>query len=264
MTRVALVTGGAGGIGSAITRALAADGLAVAVTFASKPGRADKLVDELRRGGGRAVALRCDVGDAASVDECVSAVESELGAPQVLVNNAGVRAVGASHRFTDEDWDASIATNLTGVFAMTTRLLPAMASSGWGRVISISSPAGAIPMPGSALYGVSKAGVNQLSRVLAQEVAPDGVTVNVVAPGIVLTDMTSGMGEHLQNSMSAQSNPRTVEPEEVAAVVAFLARDEAAMVNGQVIAVDGGGPLAVPRPRPRKARQSATSEGKRG
>ena len=238
----ALVTGGAGGIGAAIVRQLADFGHRVAIGYSRGSSRAETLAAELEAAGGEAMAVHCDVSDRAIVDAAFCAIEQRWEAPLVLVNCGGVRHVGSLARFSPEQWDEILSINLTGPFNAMQRALPAMRHTQWGRVVNISSPAGRVPYVGGAGYGASKAGLNHLTRVAALELSRFNITVNCVSPGLVRTDMTETMGEDgLAAALSGQAHPRLVEPAEVASLVSFLVTDEAQMVNGQDIAVDGGG-----------------------
>lgn len=248
--RVALVTGGAGGIGSAIVRALAATGHRVAIGYASRPERAEHLALELEQAGARAMAVPCDVTDRAGVARAFETIEAAWEPVAVLVNNGGIRIVGPLARMEVEDFERVLAVNLTGAFNTIHCALPAMLRARWGRIVNISSPAGHIPMLGSGAYGTSKAALEQLTKVLAVEVARQHITANVVAPGFVRTEMTEEIGPALlEEIMESQAADRAVETREVAALVQFLVSDDAEMISGQVIDVDGGGQLVIRPPR---------------
>jgi 3-oxoacyl-[acyl-carrier protein] reductase len=234
----ALVTGASRGIGAAIARALAREGWPVGVNYRSDSEAAEAVVEEITSAGGRAKALQGDVSDPATADALFTALEEEFGPVLVLVNNAGVRADGLSPQIDDEDWDRVIDTNLSAAFRLTRRALRPMIRNRYGRVVNIASIVGAVRgNAGQANYAASKAGLVAMTRTVAAEVARRGVTVNAVAPGLIETDMTEGIGENLLEHVPAR---RAGTPDEVAACVRFLASDGAAYVNGVCLTVDGG------------------------
>jgi 3-oxoacyl-[acyl-carrier protein] reductase len=234
----ALVTGASRGIGAAIARALAREGWPVGVNYRSDTEAAEAVVEEITSAGGRAKALQGDVSDPATADALFTALEEEFGPVLVLVNNAGVRADGLSPQIDDEDWDKVIDTNLSAAFRLTRRALRPMIRNRYGRVVNIASIVGAVRgNAGQANYAASKAGLVAMTRTVAAEVARRGVTVNAVAPGLIETDMTEGIGENLLEHVPAR---RAGTPDEVAACVRFLASDGAAYVNGVCLTVDGG------------------------
>jgi len=234
----ALVTGASRGIGAAIARALAREGWPVGVNYRSDSEGAEAVVEEITSAGGRAKALQGDVSDPATADALFTALEEEFGPVLVLVNNAGVRADGLSPQIDDEDWDKVIDTNLSAAFRLTRRALRPMIRNRYGRVVNIASIVGAVRgNVGQANYAASKAGLVAMTRTVAAEVARRGVTVNAVAPGLIETDMTEGIGENLLEHVPAR---RAGTPDEVAECVRFLASDGAAYVNGVCLTVDGG------------------------
>jgi len=234
----ALVTGASRGIGAAIARALAKEGWPVGVNYRSDSEAADAVVEEITGAGGRAKALQGDVSEPATADALFTALEEEFGPVLVLVNNAGVRADGLSPQIDDEDWDKVIDTNLSAAFRLTRRALRPMIRNRYGRVVNIASIVGAVRgNAGQANYAASKAGLVAMTRTVAAEVARRGVTVNAVAPGLIDTDMTEGIGENLLEHVPAR---RAGTPDEVAECVRFLASDGAAYVNGVCLTVDGG------------------------
>jgi 3-oxoacyl-[acyl-carrier protein] reductase len=237
--RVAMVTGASRGIGRAIARRLARDGFDLAVTYSSDADGAAETVKlaEAEREGARVLALRADVRDVVAVDQAFAEIAEQLGPVAVLVNNAGVRRDGLAVRLSDEHWNETIDTNLTGAFNCSRAALRGMMRERWGRVVMVSSVTGLHGNPGQAAYAASKAGLIGLARTLAKEYARKQITVNSVAPGPVETAMTAGLVEKIVADVPAG---RAGTPEEVAAAVSFLASEEAAYITGAVLPVDGG------------------------
>jgi 3-oxoacyl-[acyl-carrier protein] reductase len=234
----ALVTGASRGIGAAIARSLAADGWPVGVNYRSDEEGAERVVAEIEEAGGKALAIQADVSDEDAPDELFKTLEEHFGGPVlVLVNNAGVRADALSPQIDDEAWARVLDTNLSAAFRTTRRALKPMMRARFGRIVNIASVVGQRANPGQANYAASKAGLVALTATVAAEVARRSITVNAVAPGLVETDMTDGIGDALLEAVPAR---RAGTPEEVAACVRFLASDEAAYVNGTTLTVDGG------------------------
>ncbi|MEO7427932.1 MAG: 3-oxoacyl-ACP reductase FabG [Acidimicrobiales bacterium] len=230
MARTVLVTGGGRGIGLACARALAAQGHRVAVTFSST------LVDEPG-----ILAVKCDVTDPSQVESALSEVEEQVGAVEVLVANAGITRDGLLVRMSEDDFAAVIDTNLTATWRLAKRVVPKMMKARWGRIVVVSSVGAYIGAPGQANYAASKAGLIGLTRSIAREYGPRGITANVVAPGPIATDMLATMPEDRRAALGAQVPVgRIGTPDEVAAAVSFLASEAAAYITGAVLPVDGG------------------------
>lgn len=237
--KTALVTGASRGIGRAIALRLAEDGANVAVIYAGSADKAEAVVNEITALGVNAKAYRCNVADSTAVNETVKAVTNDLGKIDVLVNNAGITRDGLMLRMKDEDFDAVLDTNLKGAFNMIRACYSGFIRKKSGRIINISSVSGIMGNAGQANYSASKAGVIGLTKSVARELASRGITCNAVAPGFIQTDMTENLGDNnpLLNSIPLG---RMGKPEDIAAVVAFLASDSAAYITGEVLKVDGG------------------------
>jgi len=238
-TRVAFVTGASRGIGRAIALRLASCG--AVVVAAARGENAQGTADAIRAAGGQAEAVALDVTDAAAAEAAVAAAIARHGRIDILVNNAGITRDQLMLRMKREDWEAVLATNLTSAFTLTQAVLKPMIRQRSGRIISISSVVGQSGNPGQANYAASKAGLIGFSKAVALEVASRNVTVNVVAPGMIETDMTQAIADKAREALVGRIPlGRLGAPDEVAAAVAFLASDEAAYITGQVLAVNGG------------------------
>jgi len=239
--RVALVTGASRGIGRATAIALGAAAMRVAVGYANDEVAARATVDAVVAAGGHAMPVRIRVEDPDAVDAAFGAVEGELGAVAVLVNNAGVTADGLVMRMSDDAWSRVLDVDLTGAFHTIRRATPKMMRARFGRIVNVSSVVAHVGGAGQANYGAAKAGLVGLSRAVARELGGRGITCNVVAPGPIATEMTAAMGpEWLATVGGLVPVGRAGTPEECAAAIAFLASDAAAYVTGAVVPVDGG------------------------
>ena len=237
--KVALVTGASRGIGRAIATSLAVQG--ACVVAAARGDHANAVVAELATAGCRAEAVSLDVTDAAALERLPADIVSRHGRLDIVVSNAGIARDRLLMRMKRDDWDQVIATNLTATFALAQAAIRPMLKQKGGRIIAISSVVGQTGNPGQSNYAASKAGLIGFAKALAREVASRGITVNVVAPGLVATDMTRALGEKAQIDWSAQIPlGRPGQPADVAAAVCFLASDEAAYITGHVLAVNGG------------------------
>jgi 3-oxoacyl-[acyl-carrier protein] reductase len=237
--RVALVTGASRGIGRAIARQLAATGLIVVA--GARGDHAEGIAREIVEAGGRAEAVALDVTVPANVEQIVADVVSRHGRLDVLVSNAGITRDQLVLRMKPADWDVVIATNLTATFTCVQAVSRPMIKQRSGRIIAISSIVGQMGNAGQANYAASKAGLIGFVKSMARELASRSITVNVVAPGLIATDMTDALGEDVRAKWVAQVPlGRLGTPEEVAAAVRFLASDEASYITGHVLAVNGG------------------------
>ena len=237
--RVAVVTGASRGIGRAIATRLAAQG--ATVVAAARGDNAAGTAEEIMTAGGKAEAAAVDVSDTATVEALVSGTLARHGRIDILVNNAGITKDQLMLRMKRDDWDLVIATNLTGTFALTQAVLKPMIRQKGGRIICISSVVGQSGNAGQANYAASKAGIIGFAKAVAQEVASRNITVNVVAPGMVDTDMTRAITETTRDEWASRIPlKRLGTPDDIAAAVCFLASDEAAYITGQVLAVNGG------------------------
>lgn len=239
--KVALVTGGSRGIGRATALALAEQGHDLAIVYAGDAGRAAAVVAELEGRGATARAYRCDVASSEEVDGCVGQVVSDFGSVWALVNNAGITRDGLLMRMSDEDFDRVVDVNLKGSFHMIRALSRTFMRQRGGRIVNVSSVVGLMGNAGQANYASSKAGIIGLTKSVARELAPRGVTCNAVAPGFVETDMTAGLPDGARERYDQQIPlGRMCAPEEVASAIVFLVSDEAGYVTGVTLPVDGG------------------------
>ena len=237
---IAFVTGASRGIGQAIALELASQGATVIGTATSDKG-AQAITDYLRQHGGKGAGMVLDVTDQASVEQTVAALEKDYGTPGILVNNAGITRDNLLMRMKEEEWDAIIQTNLTSLYRVTKACLRSMMKARKGRIISIASVVGVSGNAGQTNYAAAKAGVIGFSKSLAREVGSRGITVNVVAPGFIDTDMTRELPEAQRNALLGQIPlSRLGQPEEIAKAVAFLASPGAGYITGETLHVNGG------------------------
>ncbi|WP_456387966.1 3-oxoacyl-ACP reductase FabG [Desulfolithobacter sp.] len=239
--KTALVTGGSRGIGRAVCQRLAAMGVVVGINYVGNLDAAEETLAAIRELGGSGFLCRFDVADAGAVQESFKQIGTEHGVVEILVNNAGITRDGLMARMKEDDWDKVLDTNLKGAFLCSKAAMRAMMKNRWGRIINISSVIGFLGNAGQVNYASAKAGLVGLTKSMARELAPRNVTVNCVAPGYIVTDMTSGLGEDVQQAIKAQIPLGTLgTPEDVAAAVAFLAGDDASYMTGQTLHVNGG------------------------
>jgi 3-oxoacyl-[acyl-carrier protein] reductase len=239
--RVAIVTGGGRGIGRAIALRLAEEGAHVAVSYRSNDAAAEETAGKVREAGAECEIFKGDVASPEDVRALFEGVSDSFGRVDIVVNNAGITRDNLMMRMKEEEFDEVLLTNLKGTYLCTRAALRPMVRARWGRIVNVSSVVGLVGNAGQANYAASKAGIIGFTKSVAREVAQRGITANAVAPGYVETELTGGLPEGVQDQIRAQvPAARFGEPEEVAAVVAFLAGEDAGYVTGQTIAVDGG------------------------
>ena len=239
--KTALVTGASRGIGRAIALRLAAEGARVAINYAGNVKAAEEVKAAIEAAGGTAILCRADVADSAAVEAMVAAVAKEFGTIDILVNNAGITRDTLLMRMKDEDFAKVLDTNLKGVFYCTKAVSKLMMKKRAGRIVNMASVIGLVGNAGQANYAAAKAGVIGFSKSVAKELASRGITVNVVAPGFIGTDMTADLPETVKEKALADIPlGKMGEPEDVANAVLFLASDQASYITGQVVNVDGG------------------------
>jgi len=239
--KTALVTGASRGIGRAIARHLARLGANVAINYARSDEEAKELVEEIRREGGQAIAIKADISQQDQVESMIKEVVDAFGSLDILVNNAGINKDTLLMRMSEEDWDRVIDTNLKGVFLCTKAASKIMIKKRQGKIINISSVIGVIGNAGQSNYAAAKAGIIGFTKSVAKELAGRNIQVNAVAPGFIKTDMTNALPDKAKEAILTQiPMARYGEPEDVAYLVGFLASEESSYITGQVIHVDGG------------------------
>ena len=240
--RIALVTGGMGGLGEAICMKLEKMGLTVVVTYSPGNTKHSEWLKEMKSHGHNFSAYACDVSDFDSCQKMVAQVAKDLGPIDILINNAGITRDMTFKKMTKADWDAVMSTNLDSVFNVTKPVVDGMVERGWGRVINVSSVNGQKGAFGQTNYSAAKAGMHGFSKALALEVARKGVTVNTISPGYIGTKMVLAIPKEVLDSKILPQIPvgRLGKPEEVAGLCAYLASDEAAFLTGANIAINGG------------------------
>ncbi|WP_306324180.1 MULTISPECIES: SDR family oxidoreductase [unclassified Streptomyces] len=237
--RVALVTGGSRGIGAAIARRLAADGLSVALTYSASPGRADEVVREIERAGGRALALRADVAEPGAVAAAVERTAADFGSLDVLVSNAGIADAGSVEALGPERIDRMIDVNVRGVLHTIRAALPHLGQG--GRIVTVGSMiAERVPFAGGAVYAMTKAAVAGLVRGLARDLGPRGVTVNNIQPGPTANDSMPADGPAADAMLPWLALSRIASPDEIAGLVSYLAGPESGYITGASLTIDGG------------------------
>jgi len=239
--KVALVTGASRGIGRAIALRLAGEGAKVAINFAGSTEKAEEVKAEIEKLGGEAVLVQANVADAAAVEEMVRKTVDAFGKIDILVNNAGITRDGLLMRMKDEDFEAVLDTNLKGVFYCTKAVSKLMMKQRYGRIVNMASVVGLIGNAGQTNYAAAKAGIIGFSKSAAKELAARGITVNMVAPGFINTDMTAALSDKVKEAtLEGIPMKKMGEPENVADAVLFLVSEQASYITGQVINVDGG------------------------
>jgi acetoacetyl-CoA reductase len=240
--RVAVVTGGMGGLGETISTKMADAGYTVAVTCSPSNKTADQWLAAMKARGYDFHAFAVDVADYDSCKRCVSRIVAEVGPVDILINNAGITRDMTFRKMTKADWDITLRTNLDSVFNMSKQVCDGMVDRGWGRIINVSSVNGSKGAFGQTNYAAAKAGMHGFSKSLALEVAKKGVTVNTISPGYIGTKMVTAIPEAILDSKILPQIPvgRLGKPEEVAGLIIYLCSEEAAFVNGANIAINGG------------------------
>jgi len=237
--RLTLVTGASRGIGRVTARRLAEAG--ATVLAAARGDHAQDTVNEITKSGGRGEVVSLDVSDPENVEQVLKEVIARHGGIEILINNAGITRDQLMLRMKQDDWEAVVSTNLTGAFTCARVVLRSMIKGRFGRIINISSVVGQMGNVGQTNYAASKAGLIGFTKSLAREVAPRGITANVIAPGLIETDMTKAMTEDMRGEWESRVPlGRLGSPDDVAAAVCFLASDEASYITGQVLSVNGG------------------------
>ncbi len=241
MSKVALVTGASRGIGRSIALQLAEEGYHVVVNYAGNQEKAEEVVEQIKQKGVDAVAIQANVSNGDEVKAMIKEVVKTFGSIDVLVNNAGITRDNLLMRMKEREWDVVIDTNLKGVFNCIQKVTPQMLKQRHGRIINLTSIVGAVGNPGQINYVASKAGVIGMTKTAARELASRNITVNAVAPGFIVSDMTDALNDELKETMKSQIPlGRFGQDTDIAHTVAFLASDKAEYITGQTIHVNGG------------------------
>jgi len=239
--KIALVTGGGRGIGREVCMRLAGMGARVGINYVRQPAAAEETLAAIESTGGSAFLCRFDVADTKAVSETVRSIIDDEGSVDILVNNAGITRDGLMARMKDADWDSVLNTNLKGAFICSKAVMRGMIKKRWGRIINMSSVIGFLGGAGQVNYGSAKAGLVGLTKSMARELAARNVTVNCVAPGYIVTDMTRDLPQDIKEAIKLQIPLGTFgKPEDVAAAVAFLASPDSDYITGQTLHVNGG------------------------
>lgn len=238
---VGLVTGGSRGIGRAICLKLASLGTTVGINFVANSKAAEETLQLIEGNGGKGFLVQFDVADSEAVQARIKEMLDTYGQIDILVNNAGITRDGLMARMKEEDWDSVLDTNLKGAFLCSKAVMRPMMKKRWGRIINVSSVVGFVGNTGQVNYSAAKAGLVGLTKSLARELAGRNVTVNCVAPGYIVTEMTDGLSEEVQEALKAHIPLGTLgTPEDIAAAVGFLASPDSKYVTGQTLHVNGG------------------------
>ena len=240
--KVAIVTGASKGIGAAIARRFAEAGAAVAVNYASDKSGADRLVEEIKRAGGKAVAIQADVAKSADIKRLFAETKTRFGTPSILVNNAGVFSFAPIEAVTEEDVERQFKVNVLGTLLASKEAVAAFDGAG-GSIINLSTIASVNPVPNSVVYSSSKAAVDTITRALALELAPKKIRVNAIAPGATETEGTKTMGLNMETAKAMgmiMPMGRMGVPDDIARVAAFLASDQSSWLTGERISASGG------------------------
>jgi 3-oxoacyl-[acyl-carrier protein] reductase len=238
---IALVTGGSRGIGRAICLKLASMGATVGINYVANPAAAQETLQRMEAIGGKGFIVQFDVANAGDVQGNIKEIFNIHGQIDILVNNAGITRDGLMARMKEDDWDSVLDTNLKGAFLCSKAVMRTMMKKRWGRIINVSSVVGFVGNSGQVNYGAAKAGLTGLTKSMARELAGRNITVNCVAPGYIVTDMTDGLTEDVQEALKAQIPLGTLgTAEDVAASVGFLASSDSKYITGQTLHVNGG------------------------
>lgn len=239
--KIVLVTGGSRGIGRSICTRLADMGAAIAINYVSNAAAAEETLSAVRERGGRGFLTCFDVSDSEAVQQAVKDITEKHGAVDILINNAGITRDGLMARMKDDDWDSVLDTNLKGAFTCSKAVMKGMMKKRWGRIINITSVIGFLGNAGQVNYAAAKAGLVGLTKSMARELAARNITVNCVAPGYIVTDMTGKLNDEIKDAILAQIPlAKLGMPEDVAAAVAYLASPESGYMTGQTLHVNGG------------------------